>query len=185
MKGIEQPISNKANDVAKQVEAFVQKKEQPKDVEDKYQEVCNLQYVKNADVRKELKQLIDELEKIKELSLQKTSNHDLSVRFKGRQLVKVCPLKKGWSAQLKGGKVQSYTKDQILSGVRDLMTEPQVKNQDDKTVIKKLEERIAKLSKGSKGIKIKGIKVTSEIKKWIEEKGYTLTKDTLVVNRAE
>lgn len=188
MKNIEQPIKDKANDLTKQVE---QKKEQPKNslpkVEEKYQELCNLQYVKSAEARKELMELIDDLEKIKELTLQKTSNHDLSVRHKGRQIVKVCPLKKGWSASVDGGKVQSLTKEQVMSGVRVMMTEPHkaIHEQEDKTVIKKLEERIAKMSKNNKGIALGKTKITDGIKKWAKKNGYTLTGDTLLVNRTE
>ena len=174
--------------MTKQVE---QKKEQPKNslpkVDEKYQELCNLQYVKSAEARKELKQLIDDLEKIKELTLQKTSNHDLSARFKGRQILKVCPLKKGWSASVDGGKVQSLAKDQVLSGVRVMMTEPHkaVQEQEDKTVIKRLEDRIAKMSKNNKGIALGKTKITDSIKNWAKTKGYTLTGDTLLVNRTE
>ena len=71
--------------------------------------------------------------------------------------------------------------------MRVMMTEPHkvIQDQEDKTVIKKLEERIAKMSKGNKGISIKGIKLTAEIKNWAKTKGYTLTGDTLLVNRTE
>ncbi|MCK4416146.1 MAG: hypothetical protein KAU84_03245 [Thermoplasmatales archaeon] len=196
MKKIEQPIM-KADEtkttVTEEIAEFQAKKESPKkeskqlaNVEEKYQEICNLQYVRSSEARKELMELIDALWKINDIVLSKTSNHDLSVRHKGRQIVKICPLKKGWSASVDGGKVQSYTKDQVLSGVRVMMTEPHkaIHEQEDKTVIKKLEERIAKMGKGSKGISTKGIKVTAEIKNWAKTKGYTLTGETLLVNRA-
>ena len=201
MKEIEQP-SMKADEtkttVTEEIAEFQTKKEPPKKeakqlatVEEKYQEICNLQYVRSADARKELKELIDELEKINDIVLSKSSNHDLSVRHKGRQIVKVCPLKKGWSAQIQGGKVQSYSKEQVLSGVQDGIekgpkenSKPSLK-QDDNDIIAKLEERIAKMGKGSKGISTKGIKVTAEIKNWIKTMGYTLTGETLLVNQAE
>jgi len=41
------------------------------------------------------------------------------------------------------------------------------------------------MGKGSKGISTKGIKVTAEIKNWVKTKGYTLTGETLLINRAE
>jgi len=184
MKGIEQPIDVKAGN-NNQVE---KKKDSILKVEEKYQELCNLNYVRSTEARKELKELIDALWKLEEITMQKISNHDLSVRYKGRQLVKICPLKKGWSASVNGGKVQNYSKDEVLSKVKEQMKsgiKEQSKSstiQDDKSVIKKLEERITKLSKGNKGISIKGIKITSEIKKWTKEKGYTLTGETLLVN---
>ncbi len=193
MKGLNQ-VSGKKADVTKEIQKFVEKKEQAKNstklpkVDNKYQELANLQYVSDANARKELMEIIDELIKIEGLSLKKTGRHDLSVKLKGKQIVKICPLKKRWSASLNGGKIQSYSKDEVLSKVKEQM-KSEIKEQsksstiqDDKSVIKKLEERIAKLSEGSKGISIKGIKVTSEIKKWVKTKGYTLTGETLLVN---
>ena len=199
MKDIEQPIKDKANDVTKttvteEIAESQTKKESPKkeskqlaNVDEKYQELCNLNYVRSAEARKELMELIDALWKINDIVLSKTSNHDLSVRYKGRQIVKVCPLKKGWSASVDGGKVQSLTKDQVLSGVRVMMTEPHkvIQGQEDKTVIKKLEDRIAKMSKNNKGIALGKTKITDGIKNWAKTKGYTLTGDTLLVNQAE
>ena len=197
MKEIEQ-ASMKADEtkttVTEEIVEFQTKKESPKkeskqlaNVDEKYQEICNLQYVRSAEARKELMELIDALWKINDIVLSKTSNHDLSVRHKGRQIVKVCPLKKGWSASVDGGKVQSYSKDQVLSGVHVMMTEPHkaIHEQEDKTVIKKLEERIAKMSKNNKGIALGKTRITDGIKNWVKEKGYTLTGDTLLVNQAE
>jgi len=53
-------------------------------VEEKYQKVCNLNYVQSKEARQELIEIIDELSKDETLVLAKTPNHDLSVRFKGR-----------------------------------------------------------------------------------------------------
>lgn len=193
MKELNQ-VSGKKADVTKEVQKFVEKKEQAKNstklpkVDNKYQELANLQYVSDANARKELTELIDELIKIEGLSLKKTGGHDLSVKFKGKQIVKICPLKKRWSASLNGGKIQSYSKDVVLGTVKEQMKSDTKEDrkfstlQNNKSVIKKLEERIAKLSKGNKGISIKDIKVTSEIKKWVKAKGYKLTGETLFVN---
>jgi len=81
---------------------IVEKEEKPEQenkaslsqVPEKYQEVCNLQYVRDDKARKQVMEIIDELRQIDNLVLEKTGNHDLSVRFKGRQMVKICPLKK-------------------------------------------------------------------------------------------
>lgn len=86
-----------------------------------------------------------------------------------------------------GGKIQSYTKEQILSGIRvakvaDKETPPQKTPEEDKKVIKKLEERIAKMDKTSKGINIKGTKVTSGVKEWVKTKGFKIDGTTLIVN---
>ena len=202
MKGIEQPIKQpvKAEDTTKAVQKFVQRKEQaqakkspppqkdqplPK-VSEEYQELCNIQYVQDSETRKELIWIIEELKKIPDLKLEKTADHDLSAKFKGRTLVKICPLKKGWSASINGGKIQSYTKEQIISGVRvaqvaDKETPPQKTPEEDKKVIEKLEERIVKMDKTSKGINLKGIKVISGVKEWVKIKGYTVDGTTLLV----
>ena len=202
MKGIEQSIKQpvKAEETTKAVESFVKKKDEtqtkklsppqkdqplPK-VSEEYQGLCNIEYTKDSEARKELFWIIEELRKIPELKLEKTADHDLSAKYKGRTLVKVCPLKKGWSASIAGGKIQSYTKEQILSGVRvaqvaDKETPPQKTPEEDKKVIEKLEERIGKMDKTSKGISLKGIKVTLGVSGWVKMKGYTIDGTTLLV----
>jgi len=202
MKGIEQPIRQpiKAEETTKAVESFVKKKEQaqtkklsppqkdeplPK-VPEEYQELCNIQYVQDSEARKDLFWIIDKLKENPDLKLEKTADHDLSAKCKGRTLVKVCPLKKGWSASVGGGKIQQYTKEQILSGVRvaqvaDKETPPQKTPEEDKKVIEKLEERIAKMDKTHKGINIKGTKVTSGVSGWAKTKGYKIDGTTLLV----
>jgi len=158
------------------------KKEKLPMVEEKYQKLCNLNYCRDKKARKEVKEIIDELSKDKDLVLEKISNHDFSVRFKGRQILKICPLKKGWSASLRGAQIRKDTKENVLSAVRVLKAEPhKIIKQVAEAEIKKLEERIAKLSKGSIGLSIKGFHKTIELKKWIKEKGYKLEGDTLLV----
>lgn len=125
MKGIEQPI--KAEETTKAVESFVKKKAEaqtkkslppqknqplPK-VPDEYQELCNIQYVQDSEARKELFWIIEELRKIPELKLEKTADHDLSAKYKGRTLVKICPLKKGWSASIAGVKYRVIPKSRF------------------------------------------------------------------------
>ena len=203
MKGIEQPIRQpiKAEDTTKAVQKFVQKKEQaqtkkspppqkdqplPK-VPEEYQALANIEYTRDSEARKELFWIIEELKKIPDLKLEKTADHDLSAKYKGRTLVKICPLKKSWSASITGGKIQQYTKEQIISGVRvaqvaDKETPPQKTPEEDKKVIEKLEDRIGKMDKTSKGISLKGIKVTSRVSGWAKTKGYTIEGTTLLVN---
>ena len=157
-------------------------KEKLPNVEEKYQNLCNLNYVQSKKARDELKEMIDEFSKDNELVLEKISNHDLSVRFKGRQIIKICPLKNGWSASLKGAQIRKDTKDNVLSALKVLKLDPINKikevNEED---IRKLEDRISKLSKGSKGISIKGYHITKVLKDWVKSKGYRLDGDTLLV----
>jgi len=199
MKGIEQAIKQpgKAEETTKAVEEFVQKKEQSKPsktspqkaeplpkISEEYQQLCNIQYVQDSEARKDLFWIIDKLKEIPDLKLEKTADHDLSGKFKGRTLVKICPLKKGWSASIGGQKIQQYTKEQVVSSIRvqqGVEDHPKPQNQDDKKVIEKLEERIGKMDKTSKGISLKGTKVTSEVNKWVKIKGYTIDGTTLLV----
>lgn len=48
-------------------------------VSEKYQQFCNLQYVRDEKSRNEVMALIDELRNIEGLVLEKTGGHDLSV----------------------------------------------------------------------------------------------------------
>jgi hypothetical protein len=146
--------------------------------------LCNIEYTKDSEAKKELFWIIDKLKEIPELKLEKTACHDLSAKYKGRTLVKVCPLKKGWSASIGGGKVQQYTKEQVVSSIRvqqAIEKQPIPQNQEDKKVIEKLEDRIGKMDKTSKGINIKGTKVTLGVSGWAKTKGYTIDGTTLLV----
>ena len=157
-------------------------KEKLPNIEEKYQKLCNLNYVQSKEARAELMEIIDELSKDSDLVLEKISNHDLSVRFKGRQIVKICPLKNGWSASIKGAKIRKDTKENVLSALKVLKLDPFGKIKEvNEGVIKKLEDRISKLSKDSKGINIKGFHRTNELKDWVKVKGYRIDGDTLFV----
>ena len=191
MKGIEMSSEKQASNnkpMTEEIKTFVEKKEQQTnslpEVEDKYQEVANVKYIKDKQARLDVFAIIDEISKFEQCNLVKTSDHDLSVRVRGKQVVRLCPLKKGWSASIRGEKIQKYTKDGLLSKVKEAMEEemPKTQKQDDNGIITKLEERINQMSKDSKGISINGIKLTKEIKNWAKEHGYLLTGETLLVN---
>jgi hypothetical protein len=99
MKGIEISIGKKAD---------VKTKAQPTDEEyykvyqEKmkelgkipYQDLCNIGFVEDKNAQREIIEIIEELQKIEGLVFAKVGGHDLSVRMKGRQVVKVCPLRK-------------------------------------------------------------------------------------------
>lgn len=176
MKEKQQPIVEKEEKPEQKNKASLSQ------VPEKYQEVCNLQYVRDDKARKQVMEIIDELRQIDNLVLEKTGNHDLSVRFKGRQMVKICPLKKDWSASIQGGKIQRYTKDQILEKVRDAMKDASPSNSNDgKDAIKQLEDRVGKMSEKSKGISLKGVDITRKVEDWIKQSGYKLSGSTLLV----
>jgi len=153
-------------------------------------DLLNIGYVDDKKVQTELIEIIDELLKIEGIKLAKISGHDLSVKYRGKQLVKICPLKKRYSASLNGGKIQTYIKKEILEFVKDeiakkpisegMGTKEKVTEPDE--VIELLEERISKMGKKSKGINLSGVKISKQVSKWAKEKGFTLTGDTLLVN---
>ena len=76
----------------------------------------------------------------------------------------------------------SLNKGAILSALKDLKVDPDkvIKKVNDVS-IKKLEDRISKMSKDSKGINIKGFHKTKELKEWVGKKGYKLDGETLLV----
>jgi hypothetical protein len=41
------------------------------------------------------------------------------------------------------------------------------------------------MDKGSKGISTKGIKLTDGVQKWVKQNGYSLSGETLLINRVE
>jgi len=190
MKGLEISSGKKADDKTK---TQPDDKELYKVYQDKmkeigklpYQDLCNIGFVEDKNAQREIIEIIEDLQKIEGLVFAKVGDHDLSVRLKGRQVVKVCPLRKAWSASIQGSKIQRYTKDELLGKVKVVISgEMSQCSKSDEEVIKQLEDRINKLSKGSKGISVKDIKITKDINRWAKTNGYTLSGETLLVNRA-
>ena len=189
MKGLEISSGKKADDKNK---AQPDDKELYKVYQDKmkeigklpYTDLCNIGFVEDKNAQREIIEIIEDLQKIEGLVFAKVGGHDLSVRMKGRQVVKVCPLRKAWSASICGGKIQRYTKDELLGKVKAVISEEMSQcSKSDEDVIKQLEDRISKLSKGSKGISVKDIKLTKDVKRWVKTKGYTISCETLLINR--
>lgn len=205
MKEIEQTNNVKAGDnrksVTEELQKLQEKKEQIKNsknsttkkqlsgVEERYQAVANLNYCQSEDVRSEIIEIIEELWKIEGLVIEKSSGHDLTARHKGRQILRLCPLKNSYSASIRGGQIQRYTKDTLLKQVQEeLKREPSKVRQQkptDEHIIEALESRIEHMDKESKGISTKGLKITDGIKKWVKQNGYSLSGETLLVNRVE
>jgi hypothetical protein len=188
MKGIEISSGKKADD---KIKAQPTDNEYYKVYQDKmkelgkipYQDLCNIGFIEDKNAKREIIEIIEDLQKIEGLVFVKVGGHDLSVRMKGRQVVKVCPLRKTWSASICGGKIQRYTKDELLGKVKAVISEETSQSSKSKEdVIKQLEDRINKLSKGSKGISLKDITLTKDIKMWAKSKGYKIEGETLLLN---
>ncbi len=158
------------------------KKEKLPQVPEKYQKLANLQYVRDNEARAEIMEMIDEFQKMDDLVLQKTGGHDLSVRYKGRQVVKICPLSKAWSASIQGGNIQRYTKKQVLEKMRQIVNNDSQKGSSSREeTIKQLEKRIKNMSKKSKGISLKGVDITKDVESWIKKQGYSIYDGLLLV----
>lgn len=172
------------------------KKKQLPNVEG-YGELCNVNYIQNEQARGEVIEVIGALQKIDGIVLRKVSGHDLSVKMRGRQILKICPLRDRWSASVNGSKIQGYTVKQVLDAVNEAVKEMQkkpiiktaVETKEDsritgKKAIKMLEEKVAGLSKTSIGFQIpRNVRVDKEVKQWAKRNGYTLTADKIMLNR--
>ena len=83
----------------------------------KYQELANLNYITDLQARQEIIDIIDEVGKIEGVSMKKSSDHDLTVLYRGKSLARICPLKKDYSASLGGGKIEKHSKSEILKAI--------------------------------------------------------------------
>jgi hypothetical protein len=164
------------------------------DVAEQYQNLANLNYQTDEKARQDIIDIIDEVDAIEDelLVMSKTSEHDLSIRYNGRGLIRVCPLKTQISASINGGKIEKHTKAEILDAFRKVYSDAQKEHSkavaqaekqkaDDEKSIADLEARIAKLDAKSKGINLGKTKVTEGITNWIAEKGYVLEGSNLNV----
>ena len=67
----------------------------------------NIGYVKDDKVKEELTTIFEALKAKTSVRVKKSSGHDMSVIGRdGKQVLKVCPLTKGWSADIGNGKVE-------------------------------------------------------------------------------
>ena len=110
----EQPVEEKVEQP--KTKAKTQPSKPLPGVAEQYPNLANLNYVQDAKARQDI---IDEVDAIEDelLVMSKTSEHDLSVRYNGRGLIRVCPLKTQMSASINGGKIEKHTKAQILKAI--------------------------------------------------------------------
>jgi hypothetical protein len=157
------------------------------EVDDKYQNLANLNYQTDAKARQAIIDIIDEVSAIEDelLVMSKTSEHDLSIRYNGRTLIRVCPLKTQMSASINGAKILRTDKEEVLKSFHKLYEDAKKEHSkavaqaekakaDDEKSISEIEARIAKLDAKSKGINLGKLKVTEGITNWVAEKGYVL-----------
>jgi len=153
------------------------KKEKLLDEDSEWLEVINLNNCQNAESRKQIKQVLEEIKKIDGLMMQKICTHDLSAKLNGRVLCRICPLKQGWSGSITTGKIKRYTVNQFIEEMQKVHKEMpkrlslpvknrSIKTQNDAGVIADLEGRISKMSKNSKGVKLLKGTCNKAVKDW-------------------
>jgi len=83
----------------------------------KIEDVMNIGYVEDEETKKHLNSFVDAL-KSTTVHVKIASKHDMSVVKGGKQVLKVCPLKKGLSASINGGKVCRHKPEDILNFIK-------------------------------------------------------------------
>ena len=95
-------------------------KETPKvlpKVDKHYQSLANVEYIRDEKVRNEFTELIDSIEKIEGVDMRKTSNHDLTVMFEGKSLVRLCPLRADYSSSINGSSIGDHSRADIMRAI--------------------------------------------------------------------
>ena len=159
--------------------------------------VGNINYCQSRKARGELKEIIEILKAVSDVTLM-ANKFNTSIKMNGQVIGTLWPLKNAWSGSAGQEKIQRWdSPTRYLNAIKlEIETvrkekvnvkSPTVKKatQNDAEVISKLTERIANMSKESKGISVKGIKITKSLRTWAKQNGYSLTGDTLLVNRVE
>lgn len=159
-------------------------------------EIGNINYCQSKKARDELKEIIEVLKAISDVTLM-ANKFNTSVKMNGQVIGTLWPLKNTWSGSAGQEKIQRWdSPTRYLNAIKleietvrkqkPNLKPPTVKaTQNDAEVIAKLTERIGKMSKDSKGISVKGIKITKTIKQFCKNNGYSLSGETLLVNRVE
>ena len=159
--------------------------------------VGNFNYCQSRKARDELKEIIEILKNVSDVTLM-ANRFNTSIKMNGQVIGTIWPLKDTWSGSAGHEKIQRWDSPTRYLNAIKLEIEtvrkekvnvkpPTVKKatQNDAEVIAKLTERINKISKESKGISVKGIKITKAVKQFCKDNGYSLSGETLLVNRVE
>ena len=121
-----------------------------------------------------------------------------SVKMNGQVIGTLWPLKNTWSGSAGQEKIQRWdSPTRYLNAIKleietvrkeKVNMKPstvKVPTLSDADMIQVLEWRIEAMSPTSKGINLKGFKMTKPLRAWAKQKGYTLSGETLLVNRIE
>jgi len=163
-------------------------------------EIGNYNYCQSRKARNTMKEIIEELKTMSDVTLI-ANRYSESIKMNGRIIGTIWPLKDGWSGSVGHEKITRWdSAERYLTAIKieiesTRKAKPNLKpstsrkqkkdTQNDAEVIAKLKERIGKMSKDSKGISVKGIKITKAIKQFCKNNGYSLSGETLLINRIE
>jgi len=166
-----------------------------KQLQQEESEIGNFNYCQSRKARDELKEIIEILKAVSDVTLM-ANRFNTSIKMNGQVIGTIWPLKNTWSGSAGQEKIQRWDSptrylNAIKLEIESVRKEkvnlkpPTVKKatQNDDEVIAKLTERIANMSKDSKGISVKGIKITKAIKQFCKDNGYSLSGETLYVNK--
>jgi len=158
--------------------------------------VGNFNYCQSRKARDELKGIIEILKAVSDVTLM-ANRFNTSVKMGGKVVGTLWPLKDTWSGSAGQEKIQRWdSPTRYLNAIKlEIETvrkekvnmkpstaKPTLRDSD---MIQVLEQRIVKMSPSSKGINVKGFKITKPLRTWAKQKGYTLSGETLLVNRVE
>ena len=157
--------------------------------------VGNFNYCQSRKARDELKEIIEILKAVSDVTLM-ANRFNTSVKMNGKVIGTIWPLKNGWSGSAGPNRIQKWdSPTRFLNAlkleietarkgkVRPINAKPTMVT--DENVIQILEHRIKTMSPSSKGINIKGFKMTKSLRAWVKQNGFSLTGETLLVNRVE
>jgi len=159
--------------------------------------VGNLNYCQSRKARDELREIIEILKQVSDISLM-ANRFNTSIKMNGQVIGTIWPLKNTWSGSAGHEKIQRWdSPTRYLNAIKlEIETvrkekvnmkpsKAKVPTLSDANVIQVLEQRIKQMSPTSKGINLKGFKMTKPLRAWAKQKGYSLSGETLLVNRVE
>ena len=159
--------------------------------------VGNYNYCQTLKARYELKEIIEILKAVSDVTLI-SNKFNTSVKMGGKVIGTIWPLKNTWSGSAGQEKIQRWdSPTRYLNAIKlEIETvrkekvnmkpsKDKVPTLSDSDMIQVLEQRIKKISPTSKGINLKGFKMTKPLRAWAKQKGYSLSGETLLVNRVE
>jgi len=168
-----------------------------KQLQQEESEIGNFNYCQSRKARDELKEIIEILKAVSDVTLM-ANRFNTSIKMNGQVIGTLWPLKDTWSGSAGQEKIQRWdSPTRYLNAIKlEIETvrkekptmEPskaKVPTLGDADMIQVLEQRILKMSPTSKGINLKGFKMTKPLRAWAKSKGYSLTGETLLINRVE